>query len=144
MVHGFSCSTCGILPDQGLNPCTLHGQVDTLPLSHQGNLFLNLWLPKWLSGTESACQCRRLQRTGFDPWDGKKPWSMNWQPKFQCSWGFPGSSNGKESTKSLTQLSNTNTHTHTHTHQYSCLEHFTDREAWQAIVHRVAKSRARN
>ena len=72
---------------------------------------------------------------GFDPWDGKKPWSMNWQPKFQYSLGFPGSSNGKESAKSLTH-----THTHTHTHQYSCLEHFMDREAWKAVIHRVAKS----
>jgi len=28
-------------------------------------------LPRWLSGKESACQCRRL---GFDPWVGKIPW----------------------------------------------------------------------
>ena len=27
VAHGLSCSaTCGILPDQGLNPCTLHGR----------------------------------------------------------------------------------------------------------------------
>ena len=32
----LSCSkACGILPDQGLNPCLLHWQVDSLPLSHQ-------------------------------------------------------------------------------------------------------------
>ena len=37
-VHALSCSTaCGIVPDQGLNPCLLHGQVDSLPLSHQGS-----------------------------------------------------------------------------------------------------------
>ena len=35
-VHALSCSTaCGIVPDQGLNPCLLHGQVDSLPLSPQ-------------------------------------------------------------------------------------------------------------
>ena len=28
---------CGILPDQGLNPCLLHWQVDSLPLSQQGS-----------------------------------------------------------------------------------------------------------
>ena len=28
-------------------------------------------LPRWLSGKESACQCRRR---GFDPWVGKIPW----------------------------------------------------------------------
>ena len=36
VVHGLSCSTaCGIFPDQGLNPCLPHLQVDSLPLSHQ-------------------------------------------------------------------------------------------------------------
>ena len=28
----------------------------------------------WLSGKESACQCRRLERHKFDPWVGKIPW----------------------------------------------------------------------
>ena len=33
--HGLNCSTaCGIFPDQGLNPCLLHWQVDSLSLSH--------------------------------------------------------------------------------------------------------------
>ena len=36
------------------------------------------WLPKWLSGTESACQCRRCKRCGLDPWVGKIPWSWKW------------------------------------------------------------------
>ena len=36
--HGFSCSMVrGVLPDQGLKPCLLHWQVDSLPLSHQGS-----------------------------------------------------------------------------------------------------------
>ena len=34
-------------------------------------------LPKWLSGKESDCQCRRR---GFDPWVGKIPWRRTWQP----------------------------------------------------------------
>ena len=39
-VQGFSCSTvCGIFPNQGLNPCSLHWQADSLPLSHQGSPF---------------------------------------------------------------------------------------------------------
>jgi len=29
-----------------------------------------LGLPRWPSGKESTCQCRRL---GFDPWPGKIP-----------------------------------------------------------------------
>ena len=36
-VHELSCSeACGIFPDQGLNLCLVHWQVDSLPLSHQG------------------------------------------------------------------------------------------------------------
>ena len=35
---GLSCSVaCGIFLDQGSNPCHLHWQVDSLPLSHQGS-----------------------------------------------------------------------------------------------------------
>ena len=36
MAHGHSCSTvCGIFMDQEWNPCLLHWQADSLPLSHQ-------------------------------------------------------------------------------------------------------------
>ena len=38
VAHGPSCSTaCGILPDQGPNPCPLHWQADSQPLRHQGS-----------------------------------------------------------------------------------------------------------
>ena len=38
VVHGPSRSAaCGILPDQGSNPCPLHRQADPQPLRHQGN-----------------------------------------------------------------------------------------------------------
>ena len=38
VVHRLSCPVaCGILRDQGLNPCLLHWQTDSLPLSHQGS-----------------------------------------------------------------------------------------------------------
>ena len=36
VVEGLSCSAaCGIFPDQGSNPCSLHQQVDSLSLDHQ-------------------------------------------------------------------------------------------------------------
>ena len=36
VLQGLSCSAVrGILPDQGPNPCLLHWQGDSLPLSHQ-------------------------------------------------------------------------------------------------------------
>ena len=38
VAHGPSCSAaCGILPDQGSNPCPLHRQADSQPLHHQGS-----------------------------------------------------------------------------------------------------------
>ena len=37
VAHRPSCSAaCGILPDQGSNPCPLHWQADSQPLRHQG------------------------------------------------------------------------------------------------------------
>ena len=45
VAHGPSCSAaCGILPDQGLNPCPLHWQADSQPLCHQGSPAVNLEL----------------------------------------------------------------------------------------------------
>ena len=39
VAHGLCCSkVCGIFPDQGSNPCLLHWQADSLPLSYQGSL----------------------------------------------------------------------------------------------------------
>ena len=41
VAHGPSCSAaCGILPDQGSNPCSLHWQADSQPLRHQGSPFI--------------------------------------------------------------------------------------------------------
>ena len=34
-------------------------------------------VPKWGSGKESACRCRRLR---FNPWVRKSPWCRKWQP----------------------------------------------------------------
>ena len=34
----------------------------------------------WLCGKESACQCRRRKRLGFNPWAGKIPWRRKWKP----------------------------------------------------------------
>ena len=41
---------CGIFPDQGSNPCPLHLQADSLPLSHQRS-------PKHLEFDETRGQC---------------------------------------------------------------------------------------
>ena len=40
----------------------------------------DIGLSRWLSGKESACQCRRHRRHGFNPRVGKIPWRRKWQP----------------------------------------------------------------
>ena len=83
VAHGSSCSAaCGIFPDQGSNPCSLHWQADSQPLRHQGSpgslffflilfiyLFIYLFLAElclvaacWLSlvaasGVHSSLRC---------------------------------------------------------------------------------------
>ena len=51
------------------------------------------WLgpPRWLSGEESACQCRRCR---FNPWVGRIPWRKKWQPTPVF---LPGKSHGQRS-----------------------------------------------
>ena len=47
--------------------------------------------PWWLSGKESACQCRSC---GFDPWIWKILWRRKWQP---APVFLPGKSHGQRS-----------------------------------------------
>ena len=47
-------------------------------------------LPRCCSDKESACQCR----TGCNPWVGKIPWGMKWQPTLVF---LPGESRGQRS-----------------------------------------------
>ena len=37
-------------------------------------------LSRWHSEKDSACQCRRQKRLGFNPWVRKIPWRRKWQP----------------------------------------------------------------
>ena len=46
---------------------------------------------RWLSGKESACQCKRC---GFNPWSRKIPWRRTWQPTPVF---LPGKSHGQRS-----------------------------------------------
>ena len=49
--------------------------------------------PGGASGKESACQCRRHKRYGFDPWVGKIPWRRAWQPTLVF---LPGEPHGQK------------------------------------------------
>ena len=82
--------------------------------------------PRWLSSKESACQCSRRRRPGFDPWVRKMPWRRKWQltPVF-----LPGESQGQRSLADysprghkeleMTERARACTHTHTHTHTHT-------------------------
>ena len=48
VVHGHSCPmACGIFPDQGLNPCLLHWQMDSFPLSDKGSPLMIFFMASW-------------------------------------------------------------------------------------------------
>ena len=66
----------------------LHSPAATASLE---NLIQSWGLPWWLSGKDSACQCRRCQ---FPPWVGKIPWRRKWQPTPVF---LPGKSNRQRS-----------------------------------------------
>ena len=95
--------SCSFIPTLFIPPSTEQNEVPQMPT----HVILK-GFPRWLSGKESTCQCRRCRRRGFDPWVGK----------------IPGVGNGN----SL---------------QYSYLENFMDRGAWQAAVHGITKSQTR-
>ena len=58
VVKGLSCSkACGIFPHQGSNPCLLHWQADSLPLSHQGSPALDVLQQGWGASYLSVCLC---------------------------------------------------------------------------------------
>ena len=53
------------------------------------------------TGKESACQCKRLRRLGFDPWVRKIPWRRKWQPTPVF---LPGESHGQRSLEGYSPL----------------------------------------
>ena len=64
------------------------------------------------SGAESFCQCRRRERSRFDPWIGTIPWRRKWQPTpVFLTWQIPWT----EEPGGL-QSMGSHTHTHTQTH----------------------------
>ena len=77
-------------------------------------------LPRWCSGKESACQCKRCR---FDPWIGKIPWSRKWQlalvflsEKFHGQKSLASYSPWGCKKSDMTEHTHICTHTHTHTH----------------------------
>ena len=58
MAHGLSCSAaCGIFPEQGSNPCSLHWQADSF-------LVLNLFIYLFLAVLGLHCCARAFSSCG--------------------------------------------------------------------------------
>ena len=73
-------------------------------------------LPRWYTGKESTCRCRRCKRSGFDPWMGKSPRRRKWQPppvflprKFQTAEPDRATVRGVAESD-MTEPANTSTH----------------------------------
>ena len=81
-------------------------------------------LPRWVSGKESTCQCRR---PGFNPWIEKNPWRMATYSSI-LSWKIPWTKEpGRLQSMGLqrigddlaTECMHTHTHAHTHAHTHT-------------------------
>ena len=57
--------------------------------------------PGGASDKETACQCRRLKKHGFDPWARKIPWRRAWQPTPAF---LPGKSHAQEESGGLQSI----------------------------------------
>ena len=94
-------------------------------------LSIQWYRPRWHSGKESVCQCRRLKRHRFNTWVGKIPWRRKWQltPVF-----LPEECHGQRSLvgykEGLHGVTNTRTQLSTHEDQ--------DTQAWTIIPHCTA------
>lgn len=89
VAHGLRCSeTCGVLPDQGSNPCVLHWQAETWPLGHQG---IPATIPVVLSPSQCLLdprKCRAALSVGAGPRRvspllsrlQSTPWTLYWPP----------------------------------------------------------------
>ena len=74
----------GGLPSMGShrvshNWSDLAAAAATLSLHRNLAVSASAGLLRWLSSKESAYQCRRHRRCGFDLWVGKIPWRREWQ-----------------------------------------------------------------
>ena len=68
-----------VLIESQINGISLHRIIHTISVFHL-LIIRYVWIPRWLRGKESACQCRRGKRCNFNTWVRKNPWRRKWQP----------------------------------------------------------------
>ena len=87
----------GIFPDQGSNPCRLHWQVDSLPLSHQGSpdsLTLNVCLSETNQSVQFSCSVVSNSLWPHEPQHARPPCpsptpGLHPNPCPLCRWCHP-------------------------------------------------------
>ena len=83
-LHAFICSISFSLSDfllsvwQTLGSCASLQWPNSVPF--YGWVIFHCGLPRSCGGKESAPQCKRCRRCGFDFWVGRIPWRRKWQP----------------------------------------------------------------
>ena len=100
--------------------CYMPSTAPQVVITKNGSRRFQMGLPRWLSGKESFCQCRKR---GFDPWLGKLPWRRKWQPTPVFLLGKPheqsslaGYSQWGHKESDMTEQLSSCSHTHKHTH----------------------------
>ena len=104
-----------------------------------GSIIASHLLPRWRSGKESTCQCRRHKRCGFYPWVRKNPWRRKWQP---TPIFLPGKFHGQRSMaayslwgcKESDRTEHARAHTHTHTIALQCCVSFCHIMKWISYI----------
>ena len=73
-------------PSPTFNLSQHQGLYKWVSSSHQlAKVLLPTYNPRWLSGKESTCQCRRCRRRRFDPWLGRSSGGENGNPlQYSC------------------------------------------------------------
>ena len=74
------------MTDVWIMPCASEADIRETIIPASGTPSTGILLPltpglrRWLSGKESAYQCRRCGRWGFNSWVGKISWRRKWEP----------------------------------------------------------------
>ena len=102
-----------LVMDRETWPAAVHGVAKSQTwLSHWTELN-----PRWCSGKESACQCRRHNRGRFNSWVRKIPCSRKWQPSVVS---LPETFHGQKSLSGYSLVGRKELDTIEHTHTYLC------------------------
>ena len=88
----------GVYPDNGIIFSTEKMSQQAMKINEETNSY---GLPRWGSGKEFICQCRRSRRRGFDLWIGKisleeemaahssiLAWGIPWSLEGYSQWGL--------------------------------------------------------